>query len=252
MKKRILALLIVACIAVMPVVSAFAEETSSSDILDNSAELKEVEENGIPTEEIVNQLKEQADSLFAEEKYAEAGEVYYETARKANYLANIMSQCIEPYYSSRSDSKTIPNEIMDDLIIFEDNSNELKGLRDLCYVYQGICCNKAGDSETALAVLYRALDLITDTEEEAWILASQEIMGIIQYAADDETALKREIRSYDGKSFEEFKSKYGDPDDSYNYTTLGETSYDYDDIDGFHATLYVDNGNNKIKDISVY
>ena len=105
--NKLVALLTAVCLSVTPV-AVYAEDTSdtsTTDLLDNSAELKEVEENGIPTEEIVSKMKETADALYAEESYEEASEAYYETAKKANYLANIMSQCIEPYYSSRSDSK---------------------------------------------------------------------------------------------------------------------------------------------------
>lgn len=231
--KRFVALLTAVCLSITPV-AVFAEDTdtdtSTTDVLDNSAELKEVEENGIPTEEIVSKLKETADALYAEESYEEAGEAYYETARKANYLANIMSQCIEPYYSSRSDSKSIPNELIDDLIIFEDKSNELKELRDTCYVYQGICYSKAGDPESALAVLYRALDLITDSETDAWILASQEVMNIIQYKTDEETAFKKEVRSYEGKPYSEFVEKYGEANDKTVYASINSTTYDYDDF----------------------
>ena len=227
MRKQFACLGLICALALAaPVV---AEESETVDVLDNTAELKQVEENGIPTSEMVRELKENADALYEAQDYEKAAEAYDETARKANYLANIMSQCIEPYYSSRNESKTIPDEILDDMLVFESTSNELKGIRDLCYVYQGICYNRSGDSEMALAILYRALDLITDKEEDAWTLAAKEIMGIIQYTSDEETVLKQEVRSYEGKPYADFVERFGEAGDKSEYSSINKTTYEYDD-----------------------
>lgn len=254
--KRLVALLTALCLAVTPV--AVLAEEDTTDVLDNSAELAQVEENGIPTEELVNELKANADALYEEGKYEEAAVAYYDTARKSNFLANIMSQCGEPYYSSRSDSKTLPDEIYDDLLVLENKSNSLKEIRNTCYVYQGLCCSKMGDDETALAVLLDALDLIENSQHELWTLAAEEVMSIIQYESDDATKAKKEERlqnekdkkeaiTYKGKSYEEFKKRFGKARDSYVSEYFGETSYYYNSF-----TVTVDNKTDKVKEVDVY
>lgn len=215
--KKILAILGAFCLSVTSF-TAYAE-TSTTDILDNSAEQQEVKENGIPTASIVQEMKENADSLYDAGDYKKAISAYHDTAKKANYLANIMRQCIEPYYSSKSDYPNTPDEIWDDLVEFEKQSNDMIEIRDLCYVYEGICYNQTGDSENALAVLYRALDLITDTETEAWVLASKEMMSIIQYEpiGTAYADARKQAEEYSGKPFAELKEVIGEPEDSIFY-----------------------------------
>lgn len=252
--KRFIALLLTICLAISPV-AVLGEEGITADVLDNSAELAQVEENGIPTEALVNELKANADALYVEGKYEEAADAYYETAHKANFLANIMSKCIEPYYSSTSDSKSVPDEIYDDLLALENRANNLKEMRNTCYVYQGLCCSKMGDDETALAVLLDALDIIENSQHGLWILAAEEVMSIIQYESDEGTKAKKEERmqkekdreeakSYKGKQYEDFKKRFGKAKSEYTYSTLKKIVYTYDLF-----SVDVDIHTGKIKDV---
>lgn len=213
--KKFLVLLTFICVAITTI-TTLAESSSSTDILDNSVEQEEVKEIGIPTEAIVNELKENADTLYENEDYEKACEAYHETAEKANYLANIMRQCIEPYYSSKNDNPNLPDIIRDDLSALEEKSNDMINIRDLCYVYEGVCYNKIGDSENALAVLYRALDIITDRETEAWVLAAGELMNLIQYEAIGTAYIeeREKAEEYIGKPFSELVEEFGEPESS--------------------------------------
>lgn len=200
MKKRLAVALTALALAVTPS-AVFADETDALDII----------ENGIQTEAMVYELKEAADNYYENEDYEAAAEAYYETAIKANYLANIMSQCLEPYYSSSSNYKTVPDGMEDDLVALENKSNELIDLRNICYVYEGISYNKMGEQGDALAVLYKALGLITTSEKDIWRLAANEVMTIIGYEAIGTTyaLLREEAEEYIGKEYAEFVEAFG-------------------------------------------
>lgn len=247
--KRLVALLTALCLAVTPV--AVIAEENTTDVLDNSAELAEVEENGIPTEMIVNEMKTNADALYTDGKYEEAADAYYETAKVANYLANIMSRCIEPYYSARSDSKSIPEEIRDSLATLEKKSNILKNIRNTCYVYQGLCYSNSGDKELALAVLLNALSIIETSQRDIWTLAAEEVMVLINYKSYEEiketkekiikrTITKQEeqigeeendngLKYYEWKKYDVFVEHYGEANGSYAKGS-NEIEYYYDDF----------------------
>lgn len=248
--KRLVALLTALCLAVTPV--AVIAEENNTDVLDNSAELAEVQSNGIPTEAIVNEMKANADALYAEGKYQEAADAYSEVAQKANYLANIMSQCLEPYYSSSSSS--LPNgiEIKCNLEALGKKANALKTIRNNCYVYEGVCYSKMGDDETALAILIKALDIVEYFQSDLWTIAAEEIMNIIDYRPDEETIKNIETekqKQYIGKQYSEFEECFGKANKE-KRVELSDGVYYYYDYGTYRVTVNDETG--KIKNINYF
>ena len=76
------------------------EAKKVSDPLDISKEVAQIEMYGVPTFEAVNEMKEKAEALYVAESWEEAAAAYEQYAKHANWLANIVSQCVEPYYSA--------------------------------------------------------------------------------------------------------------------------------------------------------
>ena len=175
--KRLFAVLLMAlCLVSIPV---SGEGFDSDDIFDA------VTRYGIPTVETVNTLKANADALFSAGNYSKACHIYQEAADRADFLAKIMIRCIEPYYNDTSDSKSLPDTISDDLIALESKANELILLRNVCYVYNGICYSRDFTNEygkqNGFIQLLNSLSLIESSQKDIWSLAVREIMNIINF-----------------------------------------------------------------------
>ena len=66
-------------------------------------------ELGLPTIDLVTYLKNQAIETFESGNYEEALPLLEEWAKQANWLANLISGGLEPYYSASYDNrKNIP------------------------------------------------------------------------------------------------------------------------------------------------
>ena len=182
MMKRII--LLVCCLALMlPMMTAFAESDVETDSeFDFAAEQKKVDELGIPTVTSVAALKSKADELWESKDYKEAANAYAEYAKQANWLANIISSGLEPYYGASYDDRKgwSPKEMsFSELALAETKSNSYKSERNRAMLYEGLCYFYLDEYELALPLLIKALDIIEISDEKNWQLGMDALYSIV-------------------------------------------------------------------------
>ena len=152
------------------------------DPLDISTQLEQIEKYGVPTIATVEEMKNNADNLYKSELWEDAITAYILYAQNVNWLANLLSQCIEPYYSaSYDDRKNMSYSRLEKFIPFEDKANECKSNRNFAYVRIGLCYKNMGDVKNAVAYLHKALKLIDVKEVGYWNLAKDALAELIQF-----------------------------------------------------------------------
>ena len=162
--KRLWCLVLCAAILISLPVFAFADD---GDELDVSTTAEKIAELGVPTVDTVKELKSKADNLWNAENWAEAAEAYETYAAKANWLANLITKGLEPYYSSSSDDrKSVPSAMLTKLAIYERMANNYKSERNRAIMRRGICYYKLGDYANALTYLSKALELIPASDTD--------------------------------------------------------------------------------------
>lgn len=171
-------------VSITTTVCTFAQTEKAkieNDPLDLSRELEKIAEYGVPTVQLVEQMKVKADNLYQSQSWSDAIVAYEEYAKKANWLANILSQCVEPYYSaSYDDKKNISYLVLKKYIPYETASNNYKRLRNMAYVRIGLCYKHLGNNDKAVAYLYKGLDLVSMDAQNDWseaVAALSEIVG---------------------------------------------------------------------------
>ena len=161
-------------------------QAQEKDPLDVSSELERIEKYGVPTVEVVENLKINADSLYNAKDWQNAIEALENHATNANWLANLLSQCVEPYYSaSYDDKKNISYFSLKPYIPFENKANALKRERNVSYVKIGICYKNLGNNKKAIAYLYKGLDLLSVEQTEYWIIAKNAIAEIVGFTPEN-------------------------------------------------------------------
>ena len=157
-------------------------QAQEKDPLDVSSEMEKIEKYGVPTVDAVNRLKYQADSLYNAKDWENAAVVLDDYARNANWLANLLSQCVEPYYSaSYKDKETTSYSTIKPFIPFENQANRLKEGRNEAYVKMGICQKELGNTKKAVAYLYKGLDLLSVDQTTYWHIAKDAIAEIVGF-----------------------------------------------------------------------
>lgn len=161
-------------------------QKKESDPLDLSRELEKIAEYGVPTVQLVNQIKAKADNLYQSQSWTEAIVAYDEYAKKANWLANLLSQCVEPYYSaSYDDKKNVSYAAIKKYIPYENASNNYKELRNQAYVRIGLCYKNLGNNEKAVAYLYKGLDLVDLKATVDWAEAVAALTEIVGFTPEE-------------------------------------------------------------------
>lgn len=180
--KRIIAILCCLFLTI-PMFTAFAETTSGIDSeFDLSVEQQKIEELGIPTVSSVATMKSEADTLWNSKDYKAAAVAYSNYAKQANWLANIISDGLEPYYSASYDDKKswYPKTLSyNELSSAESKSNGYKSERNRAMLYEGLCYYYLNDYETSLPLLIKALDLIEIDDEKNWELGMDALYSIV-------------------------------------------------------------------------
>jgi tetratricopeptide (TPR) repeat protein len=160
-------------------------ETILKDAVDLSLQKEQIKKYGVPTVEIVDQMKAKADSLYAAQMWEQAAGAYEVFAQSANWLSNLISQCVEPYYSaSYDDRKAVPYNTLKTFIPIETKANDYKRQRDEAYVRIGLCYKNLGDINNAVTYLHKGLDLLSIDNTTYWLLAKDalsEILGVRSY-----------------------------------------------------------------------
>ena len=142
----------------------------------------QVGEVGIPTVASAYKQKEEAESLFDAEKWVEAEAAYKALADNANFLANIISQGLRPYYSASHDGQTnLSRDVIRKLAPDEELSDHYKMVRNVAFLRMGICFFNMKAFEDALPLLMKSLDLISIDEYDDWRQARKYLYDIIGY-----------------------------------------------------------------------
>ena len=186
--KRLMTLFLIPCILIGCIISACAEEetpTTTDNTFDLSSEQQKIAELGIPTVSSVATLKSNADALWEAKDYSNAAVAYANYAEQVNWLANIISGGLEPYYGASYDDKesfsvwSFGGDYS--LISAESTANSYKGERNRAMVYEGLCFYNMNDYESALPLLLKALDLIEISDTTNWQLAMNALYSIVGY-----------------------------------------------------------------------
>lgn len=158
---------------------------SNDDPLDLSSQLEKVEKHGVPTVAMVQEMKEKAEMLYTNQMWEDAAVAYEEFAQKANWLANLISQCVEPYYSaSYDDRKNISYTTLKEYIPYEDKANKLKFQRNVAYVRIGLCYKNMGNNSQAVTYLHKGLDLLDIDQKVEWSEAASALAEIVGFSKE--------------------------------------------------------------------
>lgn len=158
----------------------------AEDAFDTSADAKQVEELGVPTLSSVAASKKKADDLWSQKNYKKAAVAYAEYAKEVNWLANLVSAGLDPYYNaSSSDRKEYyPNDTTmrtSALVKYELEANVYKTERNRAIMQEGLCYYYLNDYERALPLLLKALDLFSLDEVSNWKTTMTALYDIIGY-----------------------------------------------------------------------
>lgn len=180
--KKLVVLLSMLFIALTASAQTETAVKSNDDPLDLSSQLEKVEKHGVPTVSMVQEMKEKAEMLYTNQMWEDAAVAYEEFAQKANWLANLISQCVEPYYSaSYDDRKNISYTTLKEYIPYENKANELKGQRNVAYVRIGLCYKNMGNNSQAVTYLHKGLDLLEIDQRVEWNEAASALAEIVGF-----------------------------------------------------------------------
>ena len=157
----------------------------SSDPLDISIQKEQIKKYGVPTIKTVEEMKSKADALYDSKSWEQAAVAYEIYAQHANWLANLLSQCVEPYYSaSYDDKKNTGYTKLKPFIPFENKANECKKNRNEAYVKIGLCYKNVGDVKNAVTYLHKGLDLLNVDNIIYWTLAKDAMAEILEFKTE--------------------------------------------------------------------
>lgn len=156
----------------------FAAEVG--DELDASQYTEKIAEYGVPTAEKVAALAKEAQSFFDAGDYAKAEQALAEWARQANWLANIITAGLEPYYSAKyDDTKSFSYTRLISLVPYESMANDLKNQRNHALVMLAECLVQMNQHDKAVSIYMKVLSLISIKEWELWTRAANGLYAII-------------------------------------------------------------------------
>ncbi len=158
-----------------------AQGTPDIDPFDLSASTSKVVELGVVTQPEVDGLEQRSKELFNADNCKKALPVLAEYSKKANWLANMVSATLDPYYGASHDERKGYNySQLQALIPLETLANDYKRKRNIAFAMQGECLMKVGDEERAIPVLLNALDLISLDEEAWWERTRSNLLAILE------------------------------------------------------------------------
>ena len=144
-------------------------ESDADDPFNLSEINKYIEEIGVPSLQYVSELDSVSLNLFQSGNCEEALPALEAYAKNANWLANIVSSGLEPYYGASYDSrKDYPYSALRPLIPYESIANGLKRKRNHSFVMQAECHEILGNRNQAVALYIKALKLISLDDKEWW------------------------------------------------------------------------------------
>lgn len=150
------------------------EETMAADTLLETEQAirstsQQVERLGVPSPQQVDSLRERAYNLYEADSCSTAVKALQTHAKKANWLTNVISQGLEPFYdASYDDQENVSAGRVRILGNFEDSANELKRERNESYVMIAECEREMGNQNVAMVYYMSALDLIDVEDQSLW------------------------------------------------------------------------------------
>lgn len=180
--KKIITILIFAILAIG---CAFAQNTktkSTPDELSLVTQQEMLSEYGIPTVEAVDKMWESAGELYDSQNWEQAITAYEQFSKQANWLANLLSQCLKPYYSASYDEKKNVNyATIKTFLPYEKASNNYKRLRNTAFIRMGLCYKNLNDNKNALAYLHKGLSLLDMDSIDDWLTASMALSELVGF-----------------------------------------------------------------------
>ncbi len=156
------------------------------DALDISKETEQITKYGVPTIEAVDVIGKKAETLFTAQSWKEAIPALEDYAKNANWIANLIAQCVEPYYSaSYKDKEKISYSSIKEFIPYENKANQYKKERNRAYVKIGLCYKNLGDIKKATIYLTKSLDILSVDDTEYWNLAKNALSEIIKFTPNN-------------------------------------------------------------------
>lgn len=150
-----------------------------------------IDELGVPTMSSVKAIKDQANAAFESGQHEAAIPLLQEWARKANWLANIISAGLEPFYNASYDkTKNFPLNRMTMLLVNETSANSLKRDRNHAMIMEAECLVALGRQDEAVSLYMKALDLVNVDDWEWWVRAANGLYAIVEVPPMDSTAKK--------------------------------------------------------------
>ena len=190
--KRFCAMFLIICFVIGCASFGFAESTENNTTnvdttFDFSEEEARIKELGIPTVASVAELKKAADDLWNAKDYEAAADAYSTYAKQANFLANLISAGLEPFYgASYDDRKNFSfsgfkngKNYLHDPSSAEKKANSYKTERNRAMLREGLCYYNLKQYEVALPLLTKALDLIDINDIEDWQIGMNALYDII-------------------------------------------------------------------------
>ena len=192
--KRVLSILLMICLIVGCFALSFAEEadettTSVDTTFDFSEQEAKIKELGIPTVASVAEQKKAADDLWKAQDYVGAADAYATYAKQANWLANLITAGLEPYYGASYDNRKNFSfsgfkkgaNYKYDLADAETKANSYKSERNRAMLREGLCYYNLKQYEVALPLIIKALDLIDIKDTTNWQIGMNALYDIIGY-----------------------------------------------------------------------
>jgi len=157
---------------------AAAQPKPPDDPFDMSSTQKRITELGLPTVEGVAALEKDAGELFSRQECAKAVAALDRFARQANWLANLISAGLQPFYSASYDARKNFSQVSQ-LAPYETLANKYKEKRDRAVVMEAECLLQLGQKERGVGMLFKSLELISMSDSVWWARARKDLYDVI-------------------------------------------------------------------------
>ena len=162
-----------------------SQDTQEVDLEDDpfaiGATLRRIEELGVPTPALIDELEASAYALLESEGCDVAIDAFEEFGRQANWLANLISGGLEPFYrASVSDQRELPVVRIGMLADYERMANDLKVRRNAAMIAQGECLLELDEKGEGTALLLNVLRLTRVSDEEEWDRARNALYDVLE------------------------------------------------------------------------